>query len=101
VADVKVQGAVAAHFAANVKRLRGAAGLSQGELAFRADIHRTQVSFMEGGRRSPRLDTLVKVVGALGVTANDLVDGITWEPYEQLVGGFAVSPDLGTDDAQH
>ena len=79
-------------FAANLRRLRLVAGLSQEELAFRADIHRTQISFIESGKRLPRLDTLVKLAGALGVTTNDLVDGITWEPYEQLAGGFAVTP---------
>jgi transcriptional regulator with XRE-family HTH domain len=87
-------------FAANLRRLRKAAGLSQEELAFRADIHRTQISFIEGGKRLPRLDTLVKLAGALGVTANDLVDGITWEPYEQLAGGFAVAAEEGGRDGR-
>jgi transcriptional regulator with XRE-family HTH domain len=84
--------AMSGRFAANLRRLRLVAGLSQEELAFRADIHRTQISFIESGKRVPRLDTLVKLAGALGVTTNDLVDGITWEPYEQLAGGFAVTP---------
>jgi transcriptional regulator with XRE-family HTH domain len=90
--------ATSGRFAANLRRLRKAAEISQEELAFRADIHRTQVSFIEGGKRMPRLDTLVKLAGALGVTANDLIDGITWEPYEQLAGGFAVTPGEGADD---
>jgi transcriptional regulator with XRE-family HTH domain len=75
------------------------ADMSQEELAFRADIHRTQVSLIEGGERLPRLETLVKLAGALGVTPNDLVEGIAWEPFEQLSGGFAVSPDAGDADA--
>jgi transcriptional regulator with XRE-family HTH domain len=87
----KIQPVVAERFAANTRRHREAAGLSQEELAFRADIHRTQVSLIEGGHRSPRLDTLIKLAGALGVTPNDLVSGITWEPFEQRVGGFAVT----------
>ena len=44
-------------FAANLRTLRQASDLSQEELAFRAEIHRTQVSFIEGGHRLPRLDT--------------------------------------------
>ena len=67
---------VSERFAANLRRFRQAAGISQEELAFAAEIHRTQVSFIEGGHRMPRLDTLVKLAGALGVTANDLVDGV-------------------------
>ena len=91
--------ATSARFAANVLRLREAAGISQEELAFRADVHRTQISLIEGGQRLPRLETLVKLAGALGVTVNDLVDGIAWEPYEQLSGGFAVTPDEDGPDA--
>jgi len=85
--------AVSGRFAANVLRFREAAGISQEELAFRAAVHRTQISLIESGHRLPRLETLVKLSGALGVTANDLVDGIAWEPYEQLSGGFAVTPE--------
>jgi len=87
-------------FAANLRRLREVASFSQEELTFRADIHRTQISLIEGGKRMPRLDTLVKLAGALGVTTDDLVDGITWEPYEQLAGGFAVAPEEGDHDGR-
>jgi len=86
---------LARRFAFNVRQLRVRADISQEELAFRADIHRTQVSLIEGGERLPRLETLVKLAGALGVTTNDLVEGIAWEPFEQLSGGFAVPPDVG------
>ncbi len=91
--------ALAKRFAFNVRRLRVSADISQEELAFRADVHRTQVSLIEAGERLPRLETLVKLAGALGVTTNDLVEGIAWEPFEQLSGGFAVSADVGDADA--
>jgi transcriptional regulator with XRE-family HTH domain len=77
-------------FAANLRRLRGAAGLSQEELAFRAAIHRTQVSLLEGGHRMPRVFTLVCLAGALGATPNDLLDGIVWEPIVSVSGGLVV-----------
>jgi transcriptional regulator with XRE-family HTH domain len=91
--------AASGRFAANLKRLRLAAGLSQEELGFRADIHRTQTSFIEGGHRLPRLDTLVKLAGALGVTPNDLLDGITWEPSEHRRGSFIVGAVESDGDA--
>jgi transcriptional regulator with XRE-family HTH domain len=81
---------VAEGFAANVKRLRRQAGLSQEELSFRAGVHRTQVTLMENGDRLPRLETLVKLVGGLGASANDLLDGIAWAPLESLGGAFVV-----------
>jgi transcriptional regulator with XRE-family HTH domain len=91
---------VAERFAANLRRLRAAAVISQEELAFRADIHRTQISFIESGRRLPRLETLIKLAGALGVTTGDLVDGIIWEPHQQSGGGFGVSEGGEDPDAQ-
>jgi transcriptional regulator with XRE-family HTH domain len=91
--------AASGRFAANLRRLRLAADLSQEELGFRADIHRTQTSFIEGGHRLPRLDTLVKLAGALGVTPNDLLDGIAWEPTEHRPGNFIVGSEQGGGDA--
>jgi transcriptional regulator with XRE-family HTH domain len=78
-------------FAANLRSLREAAGLSQEETAFRAAIHRTQVSLLEGGRRMPRVSTLVRLAGSLGVTPNDLLDGIAWEPVVSVGGGLVVT----------
>ena len=94
-ASRKTRPVVAERFAANLRTLRKAAGLNQEELALRADIHRTQISYVESGQRMPRLDTLIKLAGALGVTANDLVAGIVWEPFEQRAGDFAVNVEEG------
>jgi transcriptional regulator with XRE-family HTH domain len=98
-ASRKTRTLVGDRFAANLRTLREAAGLNQEELALRADIHRTQISFVESGQRMPRLDTLIKLAGALGVTANDLVAGIVWEPFEQRAGGFAVSVEEEEEEA--
>ncbi|MBS1885629.1 MAG: helix-turn-helix transcriptional regulator [Actinobacteria bacterium] len=82
-------------FAQNLRKLRKAAGLSQEELAFRSQIHRTQISLLEGGHRLPRIYTLVKLAGALGATSNDLLEGITWEPIITVTGGLTVTPPAG------
>ena len=63
-----IQSEVPERFVENVTRLRRAAGFTQEELASRAAIHRTQISLMEGGERQPRFETLVKLIGVLGVT---------------------------------
>jgi len=78
-------------FAANMRRLRRVAGISQEELAFRAALHRTQISLMESGSRLPRLDTLVKLAGALEVPIETLLAGIAWEPSITKVGHFKVT----------
>ena len=46
---------------------------------------------MESGERLPRLETLIKLVGALGVTCDALLDGITWEPVVSTPGRFRVA----------
>jgi transcriptional regulator with XRE-family HTH domain len=78
-------------FAANMRRLREDADISQEELAFRAALHRTQISLLENGHRMPRVFTLVCLAGALGVTPNDLLDGIVWEPIVSVGGGLVVA----------
>jgi transcriptional regulator with XRE-family HTH domain len=78
-------------FAANLRRLRKAVGISQEELSFRAAIHRTQVSLLEGGHRLPRALTLVQLAGALEATPNDLLDGIVWEPIVSISGGMVIA----------
>ena len=84
-------------FAANLRSLREEADLSQEELAFRAAMHRTQISLLEGGGRMPRVETLVKLAGGLG--ANDLLDGIDWDPIEAVTGGLTVRPPEREGDA--
>lgn len=82
---------ISERFAANLAELREAAGFSQEELAFRASIHRTQVSLMESGSRLPRFETLVKLVGALEVSPEALMKGIAWEPHVRTTGGLNIS----------
>lgn len=84
---------VAERFATNLRMLRAKIGMSQEELAFRAEVHRTQISLMEGARRLPRLDTIAKLAGALEVPVGDLTDGIAWTPSQHRPGGFLIGGD--------
>jgi transcriptional regulator with XRE-family HTH domain len=79
---------VSERFAENLIRCRKRLGLSQENAAFRASIHRTEWSLLERGVRCPRIDTLVRLAGGLGVTPNDLLKGIVWKPGERRQGGF-------------
>jgi DNA-binding XRE family transcriptional regulator len=82
---------VAERFAENLVRIRHESEISQEDLAHRAEVHRTQISMMESARRLPRIDTLVKLAGALGIPPETLLEGIGWEPTVTKVGKFKVS----------
>ena len=59
---------------ARVQRLRQAQGLSQEELADRADLHRTYVSGVERGIRNPTITVLEKLAVALQTKLQKLVE---------------------------
>jgi transcriptional regulator with XRE-family HTH domain len=67
-------------FAANLRRARAKAGISQEELGNRCDLHRTEISLLERAGREPRLGTIVKLAGSLDTTAAELITGIAWQP---------------------
>lgn len=57
-------------------------------MSFRASLHRTEIGLLERGARIPRIDTLAKLAGALGVPPADLLDGIEWQPGDMHIGRF-------------
>lgn len=81
---------VAKRFGANLASARKHAGLSQEEVSWRANIHRTEISMLERGLRIPRIDTLAKLAGALGVKPVQLLDGIAWEAGTRRLGRFEI-----------
>lgn len=81
---------LARQFGENIVICRRRAGLSQEELGFRASLHRTEISQLERGARLPRIDTLVKLAGALSVPPGDLLKGMAWTPGGTRVGRFRV-----------
>lgn len=83
--------AVARQFAANLRKARRRAGLSQEEVGWLASLHRTEISLLETGSRTPRIDTLVKLAASLDVPVEcPLLDGITWNPGSTQVGAFTL-----------
>ena len=57
----------------NVAREREKMGISQEELGFRADLHRTYISGVERGIRNPTVTVLQKIADALEVQVNKLL----------------------------
>jgi transcriptional regulator with XRE-family HTH domain len=66
--------------AENLFIIRRRAGLSQEELAALAGLHRTEIGNLERGVRLARIDTVVKLAGALEIAPGDLLKGMAWLP---------------------
>lgn len=60
-------------FAKVLRELRLKKGLSQEAFAFEVGIHRTYVSQLERGLKSPSLRTIQKIALVLGVSITDLM----------------------------
>jgi len=56
-----------------ISDLRKKAGISQEELAYRASIHRTYVSQLERGLKSPTIAILAKLAKALNTTPSKII----------------------------
>lgn len=65
-------------FAINLRKARQKAKISQEELGFRCDLHRTEISLLERGGREPRLGTIMKLSAALDTSPEELCRGIRW-----------------------
>lgn len=65
-------------FGANLRRLRTTSDrhLSQEDLSFATNLHRTQIGALEQGRVEPRLTTLLILAEGLAVTLDELVAGV-------------------------
>ena len=85
---------IAERFGANLNRARKRSGLSQEALAARASLHRTHIGLLERGERLARIDTAVKLAGALDIALGDLLAGITWQPGKTLPGRFKPPAEL-------
>jgi transcriptional regulator with XRE-family HTH domain len=70
---------VAAIVGPRIRRIRRRLDMSQEALAENAQIHRSQMTAIEWGEQLPRIDTLIKLAGGLGISPCELLDGIVWE----------------------
>jgi transcriptional regulator with XRE-family HTH domain len=82
---------VAVKFGRNLFRCRRRAAMSQEELGELASLHRTEIGMLEQGTRLARVDTLMKLAGALAVSPLELLEGIHWTPGNSAEGSFSIS----------
>jgi transcriptional regulator with XRE-family HTH domain len=69
----KVRKAEAERFGAVMRRLREERGLTQEQLAERAEVSATYVGFVERGDNVPTLTIILQLADALGVSAAELL----------------------------
>jgi transcriptional regulator with XRE-family HTH domain len=71
---------LARSYGRNLRRIRRERGFSQEVLAFRAEVHRTEVSLLERGKRDPGVNMTLRLAGALGVNPGELLAGAAFVP---------------------
>ena len=59
-----------------IRKARLKARLSQEALADKAGLHRTYISLLERNKKSPTLETLLRICRALGVSAAGIIKKI-------------------------
>lgn len=82
---------LARRFGETLTLTRRRADLSQEELGFMASLHRTEIGELERGSRLPRLDTIIKLSGALSVPPGDLLKGMAWTAGRARLGCFRLA----------
>jgi transcriptional regulator with XRE-family HTH domain len=56
-----------------LQEVRKERGLSQEQLGFESGYHRTYISFLERGKKSPSLSTIMDLAETLRVPASDMI----------------------------
>lgn len=63
-------------FGERVRELRSTLNISQEELSFRADMHRTYIGMIERAEKNITLVNMAKLAKGLGVSLSELLKGI-------------------------
>jgi transcriptional regulator with XRE-family HTH domain len=90
-----------ARIADNVFLRRRRAEYSQEEIAELARVSAGQIGSIENGKVLGMLDTYVRLAGALSLTLDDLLAGVTWTPGEielEIDAGYRVEFDVENPD---
>jgi ribosome-binding protein aMBF1 (putative translation factor) len=83
---------VACGFGATLRAARRSRGLTQEEIAERADFDPTYMSLLERGLRTPTLTVLLKLAEALQIEPTELINGVV----QRLRGNQGEIPRLST-----
>ena len=65
--------AISTKLGKNLKKIRIAKKMSQGDISRALDVHRAYISGIENGKRNPTLATIEKLANALDVSVDELL----------------------------
>jgi len=65
--------AISTKLGKNLKKIRTAKKMSQGDISRALEVHRAYISGIENGKRNPTLATIEKLANAIGVSVNELL----------------------------
>jgi transcriptional regulator with XRE-family HTH domain len=77
-------------FAANVERLRAERGFSLGRLAERSGMEAKELEAILRGDSEARVDSILRLAGALEVSPGKLYEGVAWIPDGEGGGEYRV-----------
>jgi transcriptional regulator with XRE-family HTH domain len=87
--------------AARLKSLREGAGLSQQDVAMKADLSLSLVAKMEQGKKAdPRASTLLALAGALGVPPGRLLDDLFPPAPEPKAAPEVAAPEVAATEGE-
>jgi transcriptional regulator with XRE-family HTH domain len=87
-------------FGENLIRLRSRGDFSQEEVGKRAGLHRTEISLLERGLRLPRLDTIVRLAGAVEAEPCELLTGMAYRARQVQRGEWVQQGTTAPNDTQ-
>jgi transcriptional regulator with XRE-family HTH domain len=67
-------------FGVKLMAARERAGLTQEELGYISTVNRSEISQLELGHHTPRLDTVVKLAGGLNIEPCELIGDVRFKP---------------------
>jgi len=65
--------AISTRLGKNLKKIRTAKKMSQGDISRVLDVHRAYISGIENGKRNPTLATIEKLANALDISVDELL----------------------------
>ena len=76
-----------------IKEIRLLKGISQKELSERLGVSSAMISQYESGKRNPKMETLLKIADALGISINVFYDDLTQEERKSILEAKAKKAD--------